>query len=191
MAGEAPKHPYREEKPLTDLIPPDRRRARLIAVMIAGLIVGVALDRAAPFAFRALRNTAASSHDKISPNVLRGPDGPRTIPASETTIVHVWLQGCADCMPAFEAMKQNQAEGGLKLGTPIINVAYGEADAAWAARYGVRDNLVMDSDGSAIVSPLGIGTFTTLVVDRHGAVLHRDRPDRAGYTSRLRAVLGQ
>ena len=40
------------------------------------------------------------------------------------------------------------------------------------------------------MTPLGISSFTTLVVDESGAVIHRDRPDRPGYVARIRAVLG-
>lgn len=45
-------------------------------------------------------------------------------------------------------------------------------------------------NGKSIVRPLGIGTFTTLVVDPNGAIIHRDRPDRPGCAERIRnAVL--
>jgi hypothetical protein len=29
---------------------------------------------------------------------LHGPDGDQTIPGSDYTVVHVWLQGCQDCI---------------------------------------------------------------------------------------------
>jgi hypothetical protein len=101
----------------------------------------------------------------------------------------VWLQGCSDCMPAFDAMAQLQSEGGLNVDGPIINVAYGEADQGWARRYGVANNLVFDPGGTSVVKPLGIGTFTTLVVEPDGSIVHRDRPDRPGYAARVRTAM--
>jgi hypothetical protein len=92
-------------------------------------------------------------------------------------------------MPAFEAQAALEKSGTLILPVPVVNVAYGEADEAWAERYGVSKNLVFDRDGSAIVKPLGIGTFTTLVLDAEGNVMHVDRPDRAGFPSRVLAAL--
>jgi hypothetical protein len=87
-------------------------------------------------------------------------------------------------------MSRFQKEGGSSFDAPVINVAYGEADVTWAQGYGVSKNLVFDPGGAAVVRPLGIGSFTTLVVDPDGAILHRDRPDRPGYAERMRnAVL--
>jgi hypothetical protein len=121
---------------------------------------------------------------------LRGPAAEVTLPPPRRTVVHVWLQGCADCMPAFEAMRTIQSEGGLHVDAQIINVAYGEADLTWAQRYGVATNLVFDPGGVNVVRPLGIGTFTTLVVEPDGSIIHRDRPDRPGYAGRVRAAVG-
>ena len=56
------------------------------------------------------------------------------MPPPQRSVVNVWLQGCSDCMPAFDAMAELQSEGGLNVGGPIINVAYGEADHEWARR---------------------------------------------------------
>ena len=111
------------------------------------------------------------------------------MPPAQRSIVHVWLQGCSDCMPAFNAMAQIYSDGSLNVGAPIVNVAYGEADETWAGRYGVATNLVFDPGGANVVKPLGIGTFTTLVIDPDGTVLLRDRPDRPGYVARVRAAL--
>jgi hypothetical protein len=41
------------------------------------------------------------------------------------------------------------------------------------------------------VTPLGIGSFTTLVVDGDGAVLAIDRPDRPGFAERITAALAR
>ena len=121
---------------------------------------------------------------------LSGPDGPVAFPsASRPTILNVWLQACADCMPAFEAARALEEKGGLGLDAEVVNVAYGEAEPSWAARYGVRQNLVYDRGGASVVKPLGISSFTTLVLDRHGEVVHTDRPDRAGYAERVGAAV--
>jgi hypothetical protein len=111
------------------------------------------------------------------------------MPPPTRSVVNVWLQGCSDCMPAFNAMAQLQSEGGLSVDGPIINVAYGEADPEWARRYGVANNLVFDPGGVSVVTPLGIGTFTTLVVEPDGTIVHRDRPDRPGYAARVQTAM--
>jgi len=104
---------------------------------------------------------------------LHGPDGDQTIPGSSYTVVHVWLQGCQDCMPAFEAMQRSAPCKGR-----VVNVAYGQATPSWAENYGVRTNLVFDRGGRDVVHPLGIGSFTTFVVSPSGSIMLRDRPDR-------------
>ncbi len=119
--------------------------------------------------------------------LLSGPGGRRVaIPGDGPRIVHVWLEGCADCMPAFEAVR--------KLGRdvwpcPVVNVAFGSAKPEWAAEHGVAESLVFDTDGSAIVNLLGIGTFTTLVVDAEGGVHAKEYPQQAGYLDRVRAAV--
>jgi hypothetical protein len=132
------------------------------------------------------RSPSSSRFPRVT---LAGPDGAITMPTgSSRIIVNVWLQGCQDCMPAFEAMRSIKEHGGLGIRARVINVAYGEADPAWAARYGVRDNLVFDTSGASVVKPLGISTFTTFVVDRDGVIVHKDRPDQVGYADRLRGL---
>ena len=42
------------------------------------------------------------------------------------------------------------------------------------------DHLVVDPGGAAVVRPLGISTFTTVVLDEDGYVRMTDRPDNAG-----------
>ncbi len=192
-AGREPPSPYREGKPLDTLIPPDRRRARAAALLLIGAFSGVVLDRLAEAAYVAFTQSRASpvvDGRAVVRATLRGPDGEQALPNGRKTVVHVWLQGCADCMPAFEAMRRDSAEFEREWeGVPTINVAYGQADPSWAAAHGVRHHLVYDATGSAIVQPLGITSFTTLVLDEGGHVLHRDRPDSPGYVGRIRHAL--
>lgn len=115
--------------------------------------------------------------DDVAPFVglpLRGP-----------VVAHVWLENCADCMSAFEAYRQLRNVDGLH-GLPQVNVSYGASTAAFAERYRVNENLVADIDGSQVVRPFGIGSFTTLVLDKNGDVILRDRPDHAGYAERVK-----
>jgi hypothetical protein len=122
------------------------------------------------------------------PVTLRGPGGNETLPLGEPAIVHVWLQGCSDCMGSFNAYRDMRSRGELDFGVPVVNVAYGNASEEWAAEYGVDERLVFDS-GQALVQPMGIGTFTTLVMDAEGTVVHRDYPRDRGYAKRVRAAL--
>lgn len=187
--------PYREGKPLAELIPPDRRRAKTLVLVACSMAAGAALFAIGSVVLAAWKDAVASSSPPpIAPPMLRGvslqgPDGTVTLPAGEVTIVHVWLQGCSDCMPAFEAMRALQASGGFGVDAPEVNVSYGQASAEWAASYGVRSHLVYDVGGARVVKPLGISSFTTLVLDREGDVIHSDRPDREGYRERVREVV--
>jgi hypothetical protein len=94
-------------------------------------------------------------------------------------------------MPAFEAMRSLFEKGGLNADAEVINVSFGDADPGWAGQYGVRQGLVHDPSGAAIARPLGITSFTTLVLDREGNVIHRDRPDQPGYVERIQGVVGK
>lgn len=193
---EPPVSPYRAERPLQDLIPPDRRRRVAVFLVIASALAGMAGLRLTDDLRSLWREThppqaqsarpptpARTSH--VGPMVLRGPNQRAiAIPQSTAVVVNVWLQGCADCIPAFEAYQAIAASGGLGVGVPVINVAYGQADVAWASRYHVEENLVFDS-GDALVKPLGIGSFTTLVIDAQGDVVLVDRPDHVGYAGRV------
>lgn len=195
--------PYRDGKPLTDIIPPDRRRAKVFALVLGSMIAGVAVWQLAIYAAGALASpgtedpisapvTPGYAAGRIPSSTLHGPGGDVTLPPRVRSVVHVWLQGCRDCMPAFEAMRDDARLGpgsAAHLRAPVINVSYGVADPAWAASYGVGDNLVTDPGGAKVVKPLGIGTFTSLVVDPDGVIIHRDRPDRPGYADRMRAAL--
>ena len=191
--------PYRDGKALAEIIPPDRRREKALALMGASMVAGVALWVLGGWAVDALRAGDAQPIDvmqtpgyvagRVPQSMLSGPGGTVAMPPRTRTVVHIWLQGCADCMPAFDAMAKIQSEGGLNVDGPVVNVAYGEADATWARRYGVATNLVFDPGGAKLVKPLGIGTFTTLVVDPDGTIIHRDRPDRLGYVTRVRSAM--
>lgn len=190
--------PYRAGKALTDIIAPDRRREKMAAIVALSMIAGVALWVLGGRLIESVRAvgttlpapTVATMAGRIAPSLLRGPRTKVVMPPAARTIMHVWLQGCSDCMPAFKAMSEVQAGGGFGVDAPIVNVAYGEADESWARTFGVSDNLVFDPDGANVVKPLGISSFTTLVVETDGRVLHSDRPDRTGYVTRVRnAVL--
>lgn len=135
--------------------------------LVAGSVIAVPRDVSSPMAPIA----------PITPYVglpLRGP-----------VVAHVWLENCADCMSAFAAFREVRQRNELE-GLPQVNVAYGSSTKEFAARYRVDDNLVVDRDGSLAVKPFGIGSFTTLVLDKDGAVIHRDRPDHAGYVERVK-----
>ncbi len=81
-----------------------------------------------------------------------------------------------------------RSAGQLEFGVPVINVAYGSASTEWAAEYGVDERLVLDP-GNVLINPLGIGTFTTLVLDADGRIVHRDYPRDSGYAGRVQAAL--
>jgi len=193
-----PQTPYRAGKALAEIIPPDRRRLKAAALVVSSMIAGVALWEVGGFLVATLQGERIMTAKpqpvpyvagRVGPALLHGPEGTFTLPPAKRAVVNVWLQGCSDCMPAFEAMAKLQSEGGLGVSAPIINVAYGEADPTWARRYGVAHGLVFDPGGTQVVKPLGIGTFTSLVVEPDGSIIHRDRPDRPGYAARMRTAL--
>ncbi len=186
--------PYRTA-PLGDLrIAPDRRLLYASLLFLAGAIFGGLAWRygAIVWARRAqvadVRPAATSLRGRAFPAcTLEGPGGPVALPTGRPVVVNVWLQGCADCMQAFEAARAIDARGGYR-DLDVVNVAYGSADPTWAKSYGVDSRLVFDEGGAKIVKPLGIGTFTTLVVDAKGIVRLVDRPDRAGHEERVRGA---
>jgi thiol-disulfide isomerase/thioredoxin len=186
--------PYRDGKPIADLIPPDRRRAKVAVIVVASMFAGAYLYALASRGVEVVTSpppppAPPPSSTHIAPVVLTGPDGSVSLPSGKVTIVHVWLEGCADCMPAFRAMRDLQDKGGFGLDAAEVNVSFGKADPAWASRFGVRTNLVHDLGGQSVVRPLGISTFTTLVVDPGGAIAHKDRPDEEGYLDRVRTAV--
>lgn len=114
--------------------------------------------------------------------------GATTFPTGVPSLVNVWLQGCPDCLPAFTAWKALHDGGQLPAHINVYNVAYGSADPAWAASFSVAEHLHLD-DGAVFVRPLGISSFTTLLLDQDGVVRLRDRPDSAGYADRITGAL--
>ncbi len=114
--------------------------------------------------------------------------GATRFPTGVPSLVNVWLQGCADCMPAFTAWRDLRASGRLPAHVNVINVAYGSADKAWAAGFDVAEGLHVD-DGAVFVQPLGISSFTTLLLDHEGVVRLRDRPDAPGFADRVTGAL--
>lgn len=129
---------------------------------------------------------AAGARQLPWPLSLPAPTGEQ-ITLTGPAVVNVWLQGCADCMPAFEANKQLMQAGGYGSDVPLYNVAYGRADVSWAASYLVDTQLVFDG-GAAVVQPLGIGTFTTLVVDGGGRVTVIGSPVATDHKQRVLAA---
>ena len=185
---------YRQSKPLADLIAPDRRKQKLFITIALSVLGGIALCMAGSAVMAHYQTSQPQPHlpimlGRIQPAVLSGADHDIAMPPPGLAIMNVWMQGCQDCMPAFEAMARLQDEGGLGVDVPIYNIAYGEAEPSWAKRYGVRENLAYDLGGASVVRPLGINTFTTIVIDKDGTILLRDRPDQAGYRARVRAAV--
>ena len=185
---------YRQSKPLADLIAPDRRKQKLFITIVLSMLGGVAIWLGGAAVLAHFQTSQPQPHlpimiGRIQPAVLSGADHDIVMPPPGLAIMNVWMQGCQDCMPAFEAMKRLEDEGGLGVDVPIYNIAYGEAEPRWAMRYGVRENLAYDLGGASVVRPLGINTFTTLVVDRDGTILLRDRPDQTGFRARVRAAV--
>ena len=121
-----------------------------------------------------------------APITLRGPGGPVTLPMSVPVVVNIWLQDCADCQPAVDAWQAIQEEQGLAaLELPVVNVAFGGANVDWASLHKLQDRLVFDPSGGALVRPMGIGSFTTVIMDETGTIRLKDRPDQPGFAQRL------
>lgn len=175
-----------------------RRHATLILVLVS-VTTGVLLQKAASKMVwgRPSAIPAATPTRVAGPVTLHGPGGTVTLPMKTPVMVNIWLEGCRDCMPAFEAyqamgfapQRAEDVKGrGLQThGVPTVNVAYGSATAEWAAKYGLSENLMFDP-GENLVKPLGIGTFTTLVLDEQGWVRFKGRPDDPGFAGKLDGV---
>jgi hypothetical protein len=201
-AGTA-ESPYRQGRSLAALIPPDRRKQVAVLLVALGAVVG-----AAAFMFvdqlRQMQvlpttwgpgnppSTVPPPPDVTLPHVtLRGPDDALDLPQATPVIVNAWVQARPDSMDAFRASRDLAAGGGLHLPVPVVNVAFGKADPAWAAAWGVRERLVFDPDGSLVFTPLGVGSFTTYVIDAAGKVRYTDRPERTGYAQRMERVIAE
>jgi hypothetical protein len=115
---------------------------------------------------------------------LRGPGGDLTLPLAEPFILNVWLERCSDCMPHFDAWRSMVDGGEIFAQLPVVNVAYGRADVAWAASYAVEEGLAFDP-GAGLVKPMGISKFTTLVVRPDGSVAFRGHPAQPGFARAL------
>jgi hypothetical protein len=176
---------------------------KLVGLIFASVAVGAALQgavRAAADAHAQRERLAAAAAEALpivplapAPamlprSTLGGPGGSASLPPGQPTLINVWLEGCRDCMPAFEAWRDLHQQGRVPAGVHIINVAYGQASPSFAAAYGLSEHLLFDRGGSAVVNPLGIGTFTTLVVDAEGRIRMRDRPDSVGFVERLQGA---
>ena len=92
-----------------------------------------------------------------APRGLRAIDGKAVafVPTGRVQLVNVWLEGCADCMPSFEAWKRHVAEERIPSGVPISNVAYVRASEDYARRYRVDEGLVVEEFERAKASWLG------------------------------------
>ena len=118
---------------------------------------------------------------------LRGPSDQASLPLDRVFIMNVWLQRCEDCMPSFEAWRGLARRSALP-DVPIVNVAYGGVDPAWAAQYEVEPRLVIDP-GDRLVRPLQVSRFTTFVVAPDGTILFRGEPATSGFEQQLAAAV--
>ncbi|NUO51649.1 MAG: hypothetical protein HOV80_22565 [Polyangiaceae bacterium] len=169
---------------------PRVRQLALIGLLLAGIglvVIGI-IDPGAP-AVADVQPPAQPGTAKLAPHLFEGPDGPETLPLDGAFIANVWLQGCQDCMPSFEAWKRLYEAGEIPKSLPIVNIAYGEVDPAWAERYALHDTLLVDSDGSKLVKPQAITTFTTLVVAADRKIVWRGLPRDPGYLDQLKSAL--
>ncbi|HEY4220828.1 MAG TPA: hypothetical protein VGO62_05780 [Myxococcota bacterium] len=162
--------PTLEHAPLPTTFVPAMRMGLLAGMVIA--IGGVVLCKAPSRPLPPAPAPVAIVVGEHSP-LLHGP-----------AVINVWLEGCRDCMPAFEEWSR-LVENGVTRDMHVENIAYGGASPAWAARYHVDERLSTDPDGTRVVHPLNIGTFTTFVVDKKGEVILRGRP-APGFASQLR-----
>jgi hypothetical protein len=175
------------------------RGYRFLGLIAAAVACGALGTIAVQQAQQRQRDSLFVVVDHIQPAAAAGPRQlrwPLTLPSptgeqvtlTGPAIVNVWLQGCADCIPAFEANKQLMQAGGYGSDVALYNIAYGRADTSWAQGYLVDAHLVFDG-GAAVVQPLGIGTFTTLVVDAAGGVTVIGSPVAADHKQRVLAAL--
>lgn len=189
--------PYRA----TELRPPEvpfpwQRVRTVAAVAMLGAVMGTGVwlatltrcghprDRQCGMA--GMRSTVANAPQRV----LVGPEGADAMPLRGPVVINVWLQGCEDCRPAFDAAARLEAEGVWSRWN-LRNISYGAADLDWAQRHGVGRGLRQDAAGSLFVRPFGISTFTTLVLDHDGREVWRGRPDQVGFVEGVdRALAG-
>lgn len=141
---------------------------------------------------RATAKTSSSSAPAASPSGRRvrrlkgrlmNLDGERLqLPSGEPMVVNVFLERCADCMPAFRSWRDNRER--LDLSIPVVNVAYARATPSWLKQYKLDDNVWIDR-GQVAVNPHGIRTFTTLVIDAEGRIMLRILPTQKNYVQRV------
>jgi hypothetical protein len=197
-AGEPTPAPDVAPPPPPDVVPP-ANHAPLPGP--AWLAIGLALGFLAGFAVGTRHAAPDPPPDRAPTPTTRAPapttraptprapeDGPPvpvlTSRVAGPALVNVWLQGCADCMPKFEAWSRLVAAGRIPRGLAVHNVAYGDATRDYAARYHVEAGLAADR-GGVYVQPLGIHTFTTLLVDEAGRVTDRLDPTDARFVDRV------
>lgn len=118
---------------------------------------------------------------------LPGPEREVSLPLDRPFLMNVWLERCPDCMPSFRAWR-DLAEAGSLPELPIVNVAFGRADPAWASQHRVDQTLAFDA-GDRLVRPLGISRFTTLLVDASGEVLFVGDPKEPAFLEQLHAAV--
>ncbi|MDP2344159.1 MAG: hypothetical protein Q8O67_24590 [Deltaproteobacteria bacterium] len=172
---------------------PPAQRGRAAAL---GAVVVVAAAGAGFFLFSA-------TPDPVPPAVLQvieaeptpssspppaAPADPAVVPLPGPSIVNVWLEGCADCMPTFEAWQRASSEHKIPAGARVINVVYGSdrpSTRPFAEKYGVASDLRFDVDGTLMVQRTGIATFTTFVIDAGSHITWRGRAVDPGFDTAL------
>ncbi len=162
-----------------------------------GVLVGIAVSLLALTALVLWETADEPDLSALEPEGVVSPTpGPRPAPLRTLdrsrlsiegpALVNVWLEGCLDCMPAFEAWRDTVDRGELPRGLPVYNVAYGKFTSRFVRSYRVGAGVRSDPGGE-IVRPLGITTFTTLLVGPNGEVMGRLKPTDGDYVARIRA----
>lgn len=170
-----------------------RRRVGWALLLVLGLLVltldgVVTASRPDPIVFNITRAIGGGRPRVQRAAMARLAQAARVSAIAGPSVVHVWLQGCADCAPAFEAARRLHVQGAT-FGATVFNVsAFNQADPAFAAEHGIDQHLITDP-GESFVRPLNIGTFTTVVLDAQGNVRHTDYPQVDGYLDRVRTAV--
>lgn len=165
-----------------------RAWAGTVLLVLVSVATGVWLDRQAQGPSRATADPAAPAPPGAplglgGPVTLRGPEATVTLPLSTPAVVHVFTPSAVAAQPQLVDL------AGAGMEVPVVHVAVGGASLAWARAHGVAGNLVVDPAGTALARPLGVTSFTTLVLDERGAVRFSDRPDNPGFAERLAGAL--